>query len=117
MEYRTDYPLTGVLLSLILGNMEEEIPTTVEEGQYWRFDMPQSEYSLPSVWKIAGISEDDRGEGLWASLVLVSMATAGQSGYKHIGDREHIPVESLVAKFGWYHIEEADLPLVILGDL
>lgn len=91
---------------------------TPEVGQYWRFQIPgRTRTAIPSIWLVEDVGEDDRGEGEWVSMVLVSMATAGQDSYKNVGDTLCIPIEAMEEAHGWTHIAAEDIPLLVLGDL
>ena len=96
--------------------MEEQIPSI---GQYWVFDPRIFQYpgKERSLWRVIGIGEDDRGEGLWVSLVLISKPSAGQPGHLDIGQTGHYPVDAFAPKLGWTQVPEDDVPLMLLGDL
>jgi len=85
---------------------------TVETGQYWLF---RGTVPLPSLWLIAAVVPDDRGESDWATVQCV-FAGFGFLGRLAVEEVYTCPVEDFDNNM-WTLIAEEDVPLYILGEL
>ena len=85
---------------------------TVEHGQYWMWDGK----NVPSLWLVDAVQPDDRGEGLWVTIVLVCVAGYSHLGFMEVGSGYNVPIEDFDSS-KWSQVDEEDVPLYILGEV